>query len=96
MTDDQWFDQYKPVANPTGESGFCVGEDSFLFETYGNDLEKIQNQDEINPNTVWSYQESESDDKMLIVSGFHPINTLGYLITEIPFNDNEFIEIVCE
>lgn len=96
MNDDQWFDKYKPVPNPTGDSGFCIGDDSFLFETYGNDLEKILDQVAIDADTVWTYMDCDESDDMMIVPGYCRVNALGYFMTEIPCDTaDQGNEIIC-
>jgi len=47
--------------------------------------------EDTDPNYLWS--ELEGEDCVLIVEGNHPINNLGYYITKVPHNFNEFYEV---
>lgn len=50
-----------------------------MFETYGDELAYVQG---IDPARVWSIV--EADGCMAVEPGFHVVNLLGYLVTEIP------------
>ncbi|EGQ7973517.1 hypothetical protein I7Z51_002439 [Vibrio parahaemolyticus] len=100
MKFEEWFGKYKPVANPTGDSFVQVDDVCYAFGLHGADLVKIQAAD---PNCVWSLIESddvdyddddEDRDTVLIISdGFHRVNVMGYLITEVPADPKSFYEI---
>ena len=47
MTFDEFYDQYQPIENELGDEGF-------LFETYGVELEYVQ---KVPNNTVWTLVE---------------------------------------
>lgn len=101
LNEDQWFQQYQPIANPTG-SCFVFDDQSYLFHGFGEDLKKIKAQLAIDPDTIWTLMDSGSDEdvdnelanNMVIASGFHSINVLGYIITNVPCKTD--LEIQCE
>ena len=71
-------DKYKPIINK-----FSKDPTEVMYETYGEEVEYIQNYD---PKYVWTYVTGDMCD--LIIAGYHYVNRLGYYITENPW-DNE-------
>lgn len=74
-----------------------------MFETFGSDLQTVLQTD---PQRVWTvidvdlsdgaphpYGDEDGDNCWVIVAGYHRVNRIGYLITEIPWQD-DFIEVV--
>jgi hypothetical protein len=65
---------------------------SYSFETYGDELEYVAQQDERH---IWT--EMDGDNGVYIVNGFHYVNRIQYYITNKPWNDGDDICItVCE
>ena len=63
------WDKYIPIEN---------GEDEYLLETYGEDLEKVRN----TPNkNLWTILTGVGKDD-LIVAGYHFVNRLNYVVTK--------------
>ena len=60
-----------------------------LFETYGEELEFVRSQD---PRTVWTVLDGE-DGNQFVVSGYHFVNRIGYLISTTPVPDDQSIEV---
>src|SRR5579871_4995271 len=58
----------------TGDGTGC------LFETYGEELEFVRRQD---PRTVWTLVDGDDGDQY-VVSGFHFVNRIGYLVSTVP------------
>jgi hypothetical protein len=84
LTDDQWYDTYKPVTNPTGDSGYFVDDDCLVFDwTVPADLAAIE---AAGPMHVWTYMDDD-DGEPCIMPGMHRINRIGYMITEVPHDD---------
>lgn len=83
MTFDEFYDQYQPIDN-------VIGDEGFLFETYGQDLEFVEKQEK---NKVWTLV--EVDGILYLIPGFHVVNRLNYIITKQPWTD-ETIEIKYE
>jgi hypothetical protein len=62
--------------NPQASWAFDDGA-GCLFETYGDELVFVCQQD---PSTVWTLIDGDQGDQYL-VSGFHIVNRIGYLIS---------------
>lgn len=88
MTEDEWLETYKPIQNHLDNGNSWNGT---LFETYGEEIEFINSSPE---NLVWTLV--DVDGKNIIVNGQSWVNRLGYFVCEIPWNDDEFHEIVID
>ncbi len=65
-----------------------------LFETYGEELAFVRSQD---PRTIWTLVDHpEDDNKELVLSGYHLVNRIGYLISTVPFPEDVHIEVCIE
>ena len=53
-----------------------------MFETFGKELEFVKDQPE---NKVWTLMDDD-DGNLVITTGFHVVNRVGYYVTEIPWN----------
>ena len=87
-----WEEQFKPIKNTIRDNW-----DSYMFETYGEELEFVKNY--IDDKKVWTWVTGDMSD--LIVPGFAYVNRLGYYITEVPWNDDTpavllSVEVECE
>lgn len=74
LTYDEWFEKYQPIPNE------IVEYEQYQFETYGDELEYVMQQDDRN---VWT--EMDGDDGVYIVSGYHLVNRIQYYITTVPW-----------
>lgn len=88
MTEDEWLETYKPIQNHLDNGNSWNGT---LFETYGEEIEFINSSPE---NLVWTLV--DVDGKNIIVNGQSWVNRLGYFVCEVPWNDDEFHEIVID
>lgn len=52
-----------------------------MFETFGKELEWVKDQPE---NKVWTLMDDD-DGNLVITTGFHVVNRVGYYVTEIPW-----------
>ena len=87
LTEDEWFDTYKPIKNhidPTASFDGC------MFETYGEELEFIEKQKEL---YIWTYGDGD-DGGTYIWNGFHVVNRIGYFLTEVPFDDKSITQVM--
>ena len=79
MSFEDFADKYKPVPNlmvdPNGHS--------YMFETYGEEVEQVKAQPIQN---IWTLVDTA--DAFLIVSGWRIVNRLGYFITEVPYDED--------
>jgi hypothetical protein len=78
------FEALKPILNPYDDNASL---DGVMFETYGEELQHVKKQD---PRHIWTY--CEEDDILFLSQGFHLVNRLGYVITELPY-DGEYTTI---
>ncbi len=85
MTYEQWWDTYKPVQNHLTQAAF----DGAMFETYGEELEHVRNQDS---SKIWTLVDGD-DNNLYVSSGYHLVNRIGYFITEVPLDGNGFLEV---
>ena len=86
LTEDEWFDTYKPIKNNIDmDSSF----DGHMFETYGEEVEFVKAQDQ---NRIWMYGDGD-DGGTYIWSGWGFVNRIGYFVTEVPCPDDVIIQI---
>jgi hypothetical protein len=76
MDFDTWMDTYRPVLDERG--------DIRMFETYGEDLEFLQQQDY---HHVWTYLSDGDYDS--ITNGFRFVNRLCYYMTQKPWEGED-------
>ena len=88
MTEDEWYEKYKPIKNPLDPNASWNGE---MFETYGEEIEFVKSTPD---NFVWTLL--DVDGKSLIVNGQSWVNRMGYFVCEVPWNDDEFHEILID
>ena len=80
MTYDEWEEKFMPITfAPNSPMGNC------MLETYGVELEIVAN---ARKNCVWTVI-GGGDDKMYVAAGNHLVNRLGYLITEVPWTEED-------
>lgn len=91
--------KYRPIA-----TGIIEGEPSRpMFAAFGQDLQTVRRTDETRVWTVIDidlscgephpYEGEDGDNCWVIVAGFHYVNRLGYLITEVPWESAD-IEVL--
>jgi hypothetical protein len=85
MTEDYFYDQMKPVKNHLDENSAF---DGFMFETYGPEVEYVRCQD---PDKVWTIVETEG--QMSIIPGFHIVNRIGYMLTQVKHEGESYVEM---
>jgi len=73
------FDEYKPVKNPLGHD---YGFEGCMIETFGDDIDMVRKQWEKDKTKIWTVLDGEGSN-LDIVAGFHFVNRLGYIITEV-------------
>lgn len=76
-----WEQTFKPIKN------HLVKYDSINFETYGDEVEFVKQQD---PNKIWT--EVDGDSGTYIIAGMHWVNRMHYYITENAWED-EYTEV---
>ncbi len=89
ISEDEWFEKYKPIQNHiVGNASF----DGCMFETYGDEEVFVKAQD---PHYIWTYGDGDNGGTF-IWSGYHIVNRIGYFITEVPFENDDEIQITIE
>jgi hypothetical protein len=91
MTEDEFDDRYPLVANHLNpNASWCFGDGpGCLFETYGEELEFVRQQD---PCTVWTFVDGDDGDQY-VLSGFHFVNRIGYLVSTVAVPEGTDIEV---
>lgn len=94
MQRDEWAAKYKPQEFSFGsDSGFHenLEENGVAFTRIGKRQPEFGEVVKADPNKVWT--ELEVDGLSYIVSGYHVVNSVGYFITEVPFEPDASIEV---
>jgi hypothetical protein len=89
ISEEGWIEQFRPIQNHIDTNASFGGA---MFETYGDELEFVRAQDE---NRIWTYGDGD-DGGTFIWSGYHIVNRIGYFITEVPFENDDEIQIPIE
>lgn len=92
ITEEEFIEQYKPCLNhfhndPEREWN------GWMYETYGEEEEHIREVAKVNERFVWTIL--DADNGLTIVSGWHYVNRFGYILTELPA-DEDFIDVILE
>lgn len=82
---DEWFEQYQPIIND------IAGDEQYQFETYGDELQYVLQQDDKH---IWT--EMDGDQGVSIVSGYHLVNRIQYYITVKPWTEDIEIPVSIE
>ena len=90
MTLEEWEATYLPKINHLNKVD-DLGDTTTLFETYGIELGYVLATADLEPNRVWTLV--DGDDGTYIVNGYHLVNRVAYMITNIPF-EGEFLEVL--
>jgi hypothetical protein len=92
LAEDAFDEQYPLLPNHLNpNAGWAYGDlgGGCLFETYGEELAFIRQQD---PRTIWTLIDGDDGD-LCVTSGFHFVNRIGYLVSSIPVPAGTFIEV---
>jgi len=87
MTEDEWFNTYKPIKNHIDTNSSF---DGHMFETYGEEVDFVKTAPE---NHIWMYGDGD-DGGSYLWAGWGFVNRIGYFITEVPFPDNTDIQVL--
>jgi hypothetical protein len=87
---EEWEHHFKPIENHLDKSGNAsLG--GLMFETYDHEYDYVASIGQENPNRIWTYVDGD-DGETVIINGWAFVNRIGYLITEVPYDD--MIDIV--
>lgn len=87
MDYNTWHDTFKPKQFADTQTGHPE-----LLETYGDEHQKVLEANQLDPRTVWTLIDGD-DGKSYVVNGYHHVNRIAYMITEVPF-EGEFLEVL--
>lgn len=79
INEDEFWEQFKPIQNHIDTNASFNG---CMFETYDAELDFVKKAYETNPLTVWTI--TDCSGLLMITDGYHFVNRMGYLITEVP------------
>ncbi len=90
MTEDEFVSQYPLLHNHLNPNASWTIDDNrgCMFETSGKEYGFVQQQD---PQTVWTL--CDGDDDTYILSGFHHVNRIGYLVSKVPVPEGTEVEV---
>ena len=91
MTEDDYDQMYPLVTNhlnPNASWAFGDGP-GCLFETYGEELAFVRSQD---LRTIWTLVDGD-DGNQYVLSGYHFVNRIGYLISTVAFPEDAELEV---
>jgi len=90
LTEEEWFNTFKPLPNLIDpNASFNDGEQGYMFETYGAELDVVKAHD---PNRIWTYCDGDNGGTY-IFQGMRIVNRIGYFITSVPFYGNKDYQI---
>lgn len=91
MTEDEFDAAYELLPNHLNlQASWASGEGAgCLFETYGEELQFVRLQD---PQTIWTVLDGE-DGNLCVVSGYHFVNRIGYLISTTIVPEGHCIQV---
>ncbi len=94
LSSDDWFEQFKPIENTENTGyGLCIDDVYYAFETFGQDLARVREEDESNPELVWTLIDDDEGD-LVIVNGYHHIDSVLHFICSEPASklDNYIVD----
>ena len=83
MDYETWIETYKPIQNHLSK---YASFDGTMFETYGDEVEFVKTQ--VEAQKVWTIRDGE-DDTLILTAGMGWVNRLGYLVTEVAWQDSD-------
>lgn len=91
MTEDEFDDRFTLIPNHLNPSASWGYDDNqgCLFETYGEEVAFVKQQD---MQRVWTLVDGDDGD-LYVISGYHYVNRIGYLISRDPIPENVTIQV---
>jgi len=77
------------------------GWSNMFFDAFGEDLDFVKAMHELNPRCIWTQIETDNTDdddcvKSIITPGYQCGGSLGYYITEVPFDESDVTELTVD
>jgi len=91
ISEDDFYATYKPLTNPFNAN---VSWNGCMLETYGREHEHVLEMLKKEPRKVWTVL--ECDGSLIVTSGYHHVNRMGYILTEVPVADDEWVSTIDE
>lgn len=88
LTEDEFEEKFQPKTNHLDDDAEFSG---WMYEEDGEQFKHVKKVLKKSPYTVWTVM--SGDEGTCIVSGFHIVDCLGYIITEVPFDGNVTVEL---
>ena len=91
---DAWVDLFAPIRNPLREHAFNddkYSEEQYQFETFGEELEKLQELAKGKQHVIWTEICEGADG--CIIEGMHSFNRMLYYLTEVAYIPTEHYAI---
>lgn len=93
IDEDTFVTEYRPIPNPLDDAaGFDFGGGGCLLETYGADREHLRSAD---PAKVWTVIDGDNG-AIVIESGYHLVNRIGFLVTQMPVPPGVFVTVILD
>lgn len=86
ISEEQFYETYKPVKNPFNANASWDGS---MLEPFGRELAHVQDVFKTAPDKVWTVL--DCDGPHVVGSGFHYVNRVGYIITEVPVEPGQSV-----
>jgi hypothetical protein len=102
ILEDEFYEKYKPLQNHLDPNAGWSGE---LYETFGDEINycfELAKRE----NRVWTivecddvdYEPEDDEDEepkccMYIISGFHYVNRIGFMVTEVPYDEETEVKL---
>jgi len=91
MDYELWLEQFRPQLNHI-DANASIGE-GLLYEIVDSELDYVQLVHQKYPDRVWTVIEDHDTNDWFICPGFHYVNRIGYIITEIAAPKNTHISV---
>ncbi len=89
IEEEAFIERFRPVPNHLDDNAsFDFGDGGCIFETYGPELDYVRLQPEEH---IWTVL--DVDGELMIASGYHFVNRLGYILTAKPWPERTLIEV---
>jgi hypothetical protein len=102
ISEDEFYEKYKPLQNHLDSNASF---DGLLWETFGDEINycfELAKKEQ----RVWTivecddvdYEPEDDDDEelkccMYIISGFHYVNRIGFMVTEVPYDEETEVKL---
>lgn len=91
---EEFVKKYKPIKNKV--KGASI--DGYMFETFGDELDDLRTRArKLNAKEpglyIWTLIDNNDGEDWFLSNGMHWVNRIGYLLTKVPWEKDEEIEV---